>query len=41
MARAGLWLNLALVPLILGMVLLLGKHVFGIETGVLPGWAAP
>ncbi len=41
MARAGLWLNLALVPLILGMVLLFGKYIFGIETGVLPGWAAP
>ena len=41
MARAGLWLNLALVPLIVGMVLCLGKWVFGMETGVLPDWAAP
>ncbi|MFZ9936092.1 MAG: SLC13 family permease [Luteolibacter sp.] len=41
MARAGLWLNLALVPLIVGMVLWLGKWIFGIETGVMPEWAAP
>jgi sodium-dependent dicarboxylate transporter 2/3/5 len=39
MARAGLWLNLALVPLLLVVVLLLGRWVFGIELGVIPDWA--
>lgn len=38
MARAGLWLNLALVPLLLGAVLLLGRWVFGVELDVLPAW---
>jgi solute carrier family 13 (sodium-dependent dicarboxylate transporter), member 2/3/5 len=39
MARAGLWLNLALVPLLIGLVLLLGRWVFGIDLGVVPDWA--
>jgi sodium-dependent dicarboxylate transporter 2/3/5 len=38
MARAGMLLNLALVPIIIGLVLLLGHWIFGIETGVLPSW---
>jgi solute carrier family 13 (sodium-dependent dicarboxylate transporter), member 2/3/5 len=41
MARAGLLLNLALVPVILGLVWLLGGWIFGLETGVVPPWAAP
>jgi sodium-dependent dicarboxylate transporter 2/3/5 len=40
MAGAGLWLNLALVPLLLGAILLLGRWVFGIELNVNPPWAA-
>lgn len=40
MARAGLWLNLLLVPLLLTVVLLLGRWVFGVELGVVPDWAA-
>ncbi len=39
MARAGLLLNLALVPILVGLVLLLGRWIFGIEAGVIPGWA--
>ncbi len=38
MARAGFLLNLALVPIIAGLVFLLGHWVFGIELGVLPSW---
>jgi hypothetical protein len=38
MARAGMLLNLALVPIIVGLVLLLGHWIFGIEMGVLPSW---
>ncbi len=38
MARAGMWLNVLLVPIIIGLVLLLGRWVFGIEAGVVPGW---
>jgi len=39
MAKAGLWLNLLLVPLVLIVVWLLGPWVLGIEPGVLPDWA--
>jgi len=38
MARAGMWLNVLLVPIILGLVLLLGGWVFGIELNQLPAW---
>ncbi|HEX7086016.1 MAG TPA: DASS family sodium-coupled anion symporter [Vicinamibacterales bacterium] len=40
MARAGMVLNVALVPIIVGLVLLLGGFVFGIERDILPPWAA-
>jgi sodium-dependent dicarboxylate transporter 2/3/5 len=40
MARAGLLLNVLLVPLIVGLLLLLGGFVFGIERDVIPPWAA-
>lgn len=39
MARAGLLLNLALVPIIVGLVLLLGPWVFGLQLDAVPGWA--
>lgn len=39
MARAGFLLNVALVPVIVGLLLLLGPFVFGIESGVVPAWA--
>ena len=39
MARAGLLLNLALVPIIVGLLWLLGSVVFGIDLGVLPEWS--
>ena len=39
MARAGMWLNLALVPILVAAVLVLGPWVFGIELDVLPDWA--
>lgn len=38
MARAGMWLNVLLVPIIVGLVMLLGRWVFGIEGGVVPAW---
>lgn len=38
MAKAGMILNLALVPIIVGLVLLLGGWVFGIELNVQPAW---
>jgi sodium-dependent dicarboxylate transporter 2/3/5 len=41
MAKAGMWLNLALVPLLLGAVWLLGGWVFGLPFGVVPEWATP
>jgi sodium-dependent dicarboxylate transporter 2/3/5 len=41
MLRAGLLLNLAFVGVVLGLALGLVPLVFGIEAGVLPGWAAP
>lgn len=39
MARAGFLLNLALLPIITGLVFLLGRWIFGIEIGVVPAWA--
>lgn len=41
MARTGLWLNLLLVPLIVGLIWFLGPHVFDFEVNVLPTWATP
>lgn len=38
MARAGIWLNLLLVPIIVLLVWLLGPWVFGLELDVLPDW---
>lgn len=38
MARAGLLLNIALVPLIVGLVLLLGPWVFDLQLDVIPAW---
>ncbi len=39
MARAGLILNVILVPVIVGVVWLIGRWVFDIEFGVVPAWA--
>ena len=39
MARAGFLLNVALVPILVGLVLLLGPFIFGLELGVMPPWA--
>lgn len=39
MARAGMLMNLLLVPILVGLVLLLGPYVFGIESNVVPAWA--
>ena len=39
MARAGILLNLLLVPLIVGLLWVLGPWVFGIEMGTIPEWA--
>lgn len=39
MARAGLLLNLLLVPILVGLVWLLGPLIFGLEPGVVPAWA--
>ena len=39
MARAGLLLNLLLVPILVGLVWLLGPLIFGLEPGVVPSWA--
>jgi len=41
MARAGMWLNVLLVPILVGLVLLLGRLVFDVELGVVPAWARP
>ncbi|MBL9187809.1 MAG: SLC13/DASS family transporter [Opitutaceae bacterium] len=38
MAKAGIWLNVLLVPILIGLVLLLGGVVFGIEPGAIPAW---
>lgn len=39
MARAGMLMNIALVPIIVGLLWLLGPLVFGIEHGAIPAWA--
>jgi sodium-dependent dicarboxylate transporter 2/3/5 len=39
MAKAGFLLNLLLVPVIAGLVLLLGPLVFDLHLGVIPSWA--
>jgi sodium-dependent dicarboxylate transporter 2/3/5 len=39
MARAGFVLNVALVPVMLGLLLLLGPAIFELEIGVVPSWA--
>jgi sodium-dependent dicarboxylate transporter 2/3/5 len=39
MARAGLLLNLLLVPIIIGLLWILGPWIFGIELGIIPEWA--
>ncbi len=39
MARTGLWLNLLLVPVIVGVIWFLGPHVFDFRIDVLPDWA--
>jgi sodium-dependent dicarboxylate transporter 2/3/5 len=44
MARVGVLLNCALLPILLGILILLGPFVFGIELDVIPAWvtrAAP
>ncbi len=41
MARAGIALNLVLVPIILGLVWMIGSIVFDLEVGVIPSWAQP
>lgn len=38
MARAGLLLNLLLVPIIVALVWLIGRFVFDIELGTVPAW---
>lgn len=38
MAKAGFLLNLLLVPIIVGLVLLLGPYVFDLQLGVMPEW---
>jgi sodium-dependent dicarboxylate transporter 2/3/5 len=39
MARAGLLLNVVLVPLLIALLLALGPVVFGIELNIVPAWA--
>jgi len=39
MAWAGLWLNLIMVPVIIGLVLLLGPLIFDLRFDTLPSWA--
>lgn len=38
MAKAGMLLNLLLVPIIVGLLWILGPWVFGIELGTIPDW---
>jgi len=39
MARAGVLLNVLLVPILIGLVLLVGRWIFSIEPGIVPAWA--
>jgi sodium-dependent dicarboxylate transporter 2/3/5 len=41
MARAGIILNVVMVPVLLGALLLLGPSIFGLELDVVPKWATP
>ena len=41
MAKAGMWLNILLVPVVLAMLLLLGPVVFEMQLDVVPAWAKP
>ena len=41
MARTGLLLNLLLVPILVGLLMLLGPFVFDIQVDVMPAWARP
>jgi solute carrier family 13 (sodium-dependent dicarboxylate transporter), member 2/3/5 len=38
MARAGLLLNLILVPIFVGLLIVIGRLIFGIEAGPVPAW---
>jgi len=38
MAKAGMLLNIALVPIIIGLVLLIAPWVFGVQIGQMPEW---
>ena len=39
MARAGMILNVVMVPVVLGALLVLGPWIFGLEFDVIPAWA--
>jgi sodium-dependent dicarboxylate transporter 2/3/5 len=39
MVKAGLWLDALLLPLMLGLMLLLGGWVFGVHLNEIPAWA--
>jgi sodium-dependent dicarboxylate transporter 2/3/5 len=41
MARAGMILNIAMVPVVLLALYFIGPSVFGLEPGVIPAWAMP
>lgn len=41
MVRAGFWLNVILVPIVVGLLLLLGPMIFDLQAGVVPVWAQP
>ena len=41
MAKAGMILNILLVPILVGLAWLLGPYVFGVEINVIPAWATP
>jgi sodium-dependent dicarboxylate transporter 2/3/5 len=38
MAKAGFILNVVMVPVVVGLVLLLGPYVFDLQLGVMPAW---
>ncbi|MCW5548638.1 MAG: DASS family sodium-coupled anion symporter [Opitutaceae bacterium] len=39
MVKAGIWMNVLLVPIIIGLVMLLGPWAFGIQMDLIPAWA--
>ncbi len=41
MVRVGFLLNVLLVPIVVGLLVLLGPWVFDLQWGVLPGWVHP